>query len=67
MREIDEDLADRDGKINDLQDAIKGKDGELQDLEDLIMHKDRIIDQLQMELANAEDQRRKDIEERKKP
>jgi len=49
-----------------LEDAIKGKDSELADLEDIAAHKDRLIEQMQQDLIDAEEQRRRDIEERKR-
>ena len=49
-----------------MEDGIRGKDAELADLEDIAAHKDRLIDQMQQDLMDAEDQRRRDIEERKR-
>jgi hypothetical protein len=37
MKDIDSTIAERDQKINELEDNVKNKDFELQYLEDLIM------------------------------
>ena len=66
MCDIDEELGARDARISQLQDQVRNKDGELQDLEDLILHKDRIIEQMQIEIVEVEEQRKRDHEERKK-
>lgn len=65
LRELDDDLANKDMRIVEMEDAVKCKDCELQDLEDLIMHKDRIIGQMQQELVQAEDNRKRQNEERR--
>lgn len=66
LRDIDEEIQGKDARIAEMEDAVRGKDCELQDLEDLIMHKDRIIGQMQQELVSAEDNRKKETEERRK-
>jgi chromosome segregation ATPase len=43
LRELDDELLQKDQRIAEMEDAVKCKDCELQDLEDLIMHKDRVI------------------------
>ncbi|TNV72326.1 hypothetical protein FGO68_gene11876 [Halteria grandinella] len=66
LRELDDELLMKDQRIAEMEDAVKCKDCELQDLEDLIMHKDRVIGQMQQELLQAEDSRKKENEEKRK-
>lgn len=66
LREIDEEIGQKDTRIQDLEDGIRSKDAELADLEDIATHKDRLIDQMQQELADADNQRKRDLEERRR-
>jgi Skp family chaperone for outer membrane proteins len=66
LREIGEEIGQKDARIQDLEDGIRSKDAELADLEDIAAHKDRLIAQMQQELEDADDQRRKDLEERRR-
>jgi Skp family chaperone for outer membrane proteins len=66
LREIDEEIGQKDACIQDLEDGIRSKDAELADLEEIASHKDRLIDQMQQELADTDDQRKRDLEERRR-
>jgi hypothetical protein len=66
MRELDDDLYAQDKRIAELDESIRGKDGELQDLEDLAMQRDRMLEQMQAELVDLEESKRREIEERRR-
>eukprot|EP00350_Pseudokeronopsis_sp_OXSARD2_P005519 CAMPEP_0170553118 /NCGR_PEP_ID=MMETSP0211-20121228/10957_1 /TAXON_ID=311385 /ORGANISM="Pseudokeronopsis sp., Strain OXSARD2" /LENGTH=108 /DNA_ID=CAMNT_0010861253 /DNA_START=1505 /DNA_END=1831 /DNA_ORIENTATION=+ len=62
---MDTDLKQREGKLNELEDNLKQKDGEIGDLEEMITSKDKLIDQLNKELMDLDEKRRREEEERR--
>eukprot|EP00349_Pseudokeronopsis_sp_Brazil_P010500 CAMPEP_0202979630 /NCGR_PEP_ID=MMETSP1396-20130829/85725_1 /ASSEMBLY_ACC=CAM_ASM_000872 /TAXON_ID= /ORGANISM="Pseudokeronopsis sp., Strain Brazil" /LENGTH=212 /DNA_ID=CAMNT_0049719139 /DNA_START=1433 /DNA_END=2071 /DNA_ORIENTATION=+ len=65
IKEMDSDLRQREDRLQDLEETLKSKDGEINDLEEMINSKELLIDQLNKELLDLDEKRRREEEERR--